>query len=388
MSISRTSVFLRATLLGGSILTLAACDPDGNFDYDMRNFGQGSGLDTTAAANSAQPRPQPDARGVITYPNYQIAVARQGDTVESLSARVGLPAGDVARHNAIAPGTPLRDGEVLALPTRVAGGLTPAPDGTGRIDVSTIASGAIDRAEGATPGTTVAPSTGSTIAATEPIRHRVMRGETAYSVARLYSVNVKALGDWNGLGADLTVREGQTLIIPVASSAGAPRQVVTAPGEGSPTPTPPSAAQALPAEKTTPAAQPVATPKQPDLGSQTTAASNARLAMPVQGKIIRGYSTKTKGIDIAAAAGTTVTAAGDGQVAVVTKDTQEVTVVVVRHDGNLLTFYANVGDLKVAKGDRVKRGQPIATVAKSDSPFLRFGVSEGANSVDPTPYLQ
>ena len=26
--------------------------------------------------------------------------------------------GDLARHNAIAPGTPLRDGEVLALPTR------------------------------------------------------------------------------------------------------------------------------------------------------------------------------------------------------------------------------------------------------------------------------
>ncbi len=389
MTISRASVFLRAALLGGSVLALAACDPDGNFDYDLRNFGQGGGLDTTAAANSAQPRPQPDARGVITYPNYQIAVARRGDTVDSVAARVGIPVGDLARHNAVTPGTPLRDGEVLALPTRVAGALTPSPVGaTGRIDVSTIASGAIDRAEGAQPGTTVAPSSGSTIAATEPIRHRVMRGETAYSVARLYNVNVKALGDWNGLGPDLSVREGQTLIIPVASSAGAPRQVVTAPGEGSPTPTPPSASQPLPAEKTEPAAKPVATPKQPDLSAQTTTASNARLAMPVQGKIIRGYSSKTKGIDIAAAAGTTVSAAGDGQVAVVTKDTQEVTVVVVRHDGNLLTFYANVGDLKVAKGDRVKRGQPIATVAKSDSPFLRFGVSEGANSVDPTPYLQ
>ncbi|MGB3316977.1 MAG: peptidase M23, partial [Albidovulum sp.] len=137
MTISRTRVFLRATLLGGSILTLAACDPGGNFDYDLRNFGQGNGLDTTAAANSAQPRPQPDARGVITYPNYQIAVARQGDTVESLSARVGLPSGEIARYNAVAPGTVLRDGEVLALPTRVAGGLTPAPAGSGQIDVTT-----------------------------------------------------------------------------------------------------------------------------------------------------------------------------------------------------------------------------------------------------------
>lgn len=390
MIISRPHRRWRAALLGGSLLALAACDPGGNFDYDLRNFGEGS-FDTTAAANAAEPRPQPDARGVITYPNYQIVVARRDDTVESVAARVGVNPGDLARHNAIAPGTPLRDGEVLALPTRVAGGLTPAPAGTagsGRIDVTTIASGAIDRAQGAPAGTTAAPASGSTIAATEPIRHRVMRGETAYSVARLYNVNVKALADWNGLGPDLTVREGQTLIIPVASSAAAPQQVVTAPGQGSPTPTPPSASRPLPDETTVPAAKPVETPKQPDLGSQTTAASNARLAMPVQGKIIRGYSPKTKGIDIAAPAGTPVTAAGDGQVAVVTKDTQEVTVVVVRHDGNLLTFYANVGDLKVQKGDRVKRGQPIATVAGSASPFLRFGVSEGANSVDPTPYLQ
>ena len=226
---------------------------------------------------------------------------------------------------------------------------------------------------------------------TEPIRHRVMRGETAYSIARLYNVNVKALADWNGLGPDLSVREGQTLMIPVATT-GTPvsQEVVTAPGAGSPTPTPPSAAKPLPAEKTQPTAEPVKTPPAPDLGAQKTAASGtARLAMPVSGKIIRGYAKKkNEGIDIAASAGTGVKAAGDGTVAAITKDTDQVPILVVRHEGNLLTVYANIDGIAVAKGDRVKRGQTIAKVRSADPAFLHFEVRQGFDSVDPVPYLQ
>ncbi|MEZ5778480.1 MAG: peptidoglycan DD-metalloendopeptidase family protein [Paracoccaceae bacterium] len=388
MTISRPAVLLRSACLGAGILTLAACDPDGNFDLDMR--GLGGGLDTTAAANQAQARPSPDARGIISYPGYQVAVARRGDTVESVAARIGLPAAELGRHNAIAPGTLLRDGEILALPSRVAepSPLTGAPVAGGAIDVTTIASGAIDRASpSSAPG---AVTTGSTIGNTEPIRHRVMRGETAYSVARLYNVNVKALADWNGLGPDLAVREGQTLLIPVAAAMPASVDVVTAPGEGSPTPTPPSAATPLPDEKTAAAAEPVATPPAPDLGSEKTAASgSAKLAMPVAGKIIRTYQKKKNdGIDIAASAGTAVAAAGDGTVAAITKDTEQVPILVIRHDGNLLTVYANIDGITVKKGDRVKRGQQIATVRSADPAFLHFEVRQGFDSVDPMPYLQ
>jgi murein DD-endopeptidase MepM/ murein hydrolase activator NlpD len=217
-----------------------------------------------------------------------------------------------------------------------------------------------------------------------------MRGETAYSIARLYNVNVKALADWNGLGPDLSVREGQTLMIPVATGTPVSQQVVTAPGTGSPTPTPPSAAKPLPAEKTQPTAEPVKTPPAPDLGAQKTAASGtARLAMPVSGKIIRGYAKKkNEGIDIAASAGTGVKAAGDGTVAAITKDTDQVPILVIRHEGNLLTVYANIDGIAVAKGDRVKRGQTIAKVRSADPAFLHFEVRQGFDSVDPVPYLQ
>lgn len=399
MPISRKRQMLRLILSGAAVIALAACDPAGGFDPDLRHIGSAN-LDTSAAARGATAsRPLADARGVISYPNYQVAVARRGDTVETVANRLGLPAGDLASHNAIAPGTTLRDGEILALPTRIAAGpALPGPDdGTGfgagtaagGIDVATIASGAIDRAEAGGAASAPAPLPATSGGLAEPIRHRVVRGETAYSVARLYGVNVRALADWNGLGPDLSVREGQTLLIPVAGSTTAIAST-SAPGQGSPTPVPPSAAKPLPDQKTAPAAAPVETPPAPDLGAQQTAASaGGRLAMPLQGKIIRGYQKKKNdGIDIAAGAGASVAAAADGTVAAITRDTEQVPILVLRHDANLLTVYANIDTIKVAKGDRVKRGQAIATVRASDPAFVHFEVREGFDSVDPMPYLQ
>ncbi|GAB4386864.1 LysM peptidoglycan-binding domain-containing protein [Albidovulum sp.] len=378
---------LRLSLLMSGLALLAACDQNGNFDPDLRGFG-GAGLDTSAAASGAAgQRPGPDNRGIISYPGYQIVVARRGDTVASVAARIGMPAAELAGYNAISPDAVLRDGEVLALPRRVAepSAATGAPAGS--IDVTTIASSAIDRASAGAGG-----AAGGGIGPVEPIRHRVMRGETAYSVARLYNVDVKALADWNGLGPDLAVREGQTLIIPVAAVRPNPTAIVTAPGQGSPTPPPPSAAKPLPAEPTAPAAAPAKAPPSPDLGAQKT--QSARLAMPVHGKIARGYQKgKNDGIDIAAAAGAPVVAADDGIVAAITRNTQGSPILVIRHGDPadkdaLLTVYARIGDITVAKGDRVKRGQTVASVAGGDPAILHFELRKGFDSLDPLPYLQ
>lgn len=396
---------LRFVLMGTSLATLAACVGGQGFDGDFRRYGKGGFSTSDAALNVTTNRPQPDARGIISYPGYQVAVARQGDTVESVAARVGLPAAELASYNALPGGTTLRQGEVLALPRRVAEGVSSAPlSGTGTalppttggsgIDVTTIASGAIDRAEAgkpaaAKPATNVsAPVATKPATGAQPARHKVERGETAYSIARLYNVNVRALADWNGLGNDLAVREGQILLIPVSTGKTTqpdPVDAVTQPGEGSPTPLPPSSKEPLPAEKPAKASDPVKTPPAPDLG--TTA--SAKLSMPVQGKIIRGYQKKKNdGIDISAAAGTTVAAAGDGTVAAITKDTDQVPILVVRHAGNLLTVYANIEGITVKKGDKVKRGQALAKVRSSTPPFVHFEVRQGFDSVDPMPYLQ
>lgn len=383
------------------LLLLSACTTS-QMDWDLRS-GEGA-LDTSQAAlNATNPRPSPDARGVISYPGYQVAVAQKGDTVASVATRVGLDPRALADYNALAPTDALRAGEVLALPSRVAAAPASAAPGAvigstaapGSVDVSTIATTALDRVDGQTPAPAARPAAkpaAATQPGAEPIRHRVQRGETAFSIARSYNISVRALAEWNGLGEDLEVREGQYLIIPTISEKAAdPVATETEPGAGSPTPLPPSSKAPLPDEATKPAAEvkKEATPPSPEMEEQRTPASASVLAMPLDGKIIRPYNkTSNDGIDISAAAGSPVRAAADGTVALITKDTKGMPIVVVKHADGLLTGYAGVDGVKVAKGDAVKRGQIIAVLRAGDPAFLHFAVRKGNDSVDPMAYLQ
>ncbi|WP_245912914.1 peptidoglycan DD-metalloendopeptidase family protein [Litoreibacter ponti] len=367
---------------------LAACDSNvgtrlANLDLDLR--GTAGGLDTSSAARTAtQNRPRPDARGIISYPNYQVAVAERGDTVADVATRIGVNPQDLASYNGLRPTDKLNKGEVLALRSPVTA--APAPgDETRPLDITQIATTAIGRAP-QTPGADAAPR----VDGPEPIRHQVARGETAYSIARLYNVSARSLADWNGLGADLEVREGQYLLIPVAldgtqtvKAAPVETAAVITPGAGTPTPPPPSAVKPLPDEKIEPkqtAAPAAAAPK---------ATAAPKLLTPVSGEVLRPYKKRSnEGIDIAASAGTPVKAAADGEVAAITRDTDQVPILVLRHPGNLLTVYANISDITVKKGDKVSRGKSIAKVGKGDPSFLHFEVREGFESVNPAPFLK
>ncbi|MEI4470381.1 M23 family metallopeptidase [Frigidibacter sp. MR17.24] len=397
--------------MGGAVL-LAGCQQ--GFDYDLR---PGSGLSTAEAARSAVAnRPLPDSRGVISYPNYQVAVAQRGDTVRTVAARLGMSADQLAQYNATSPDQPLDLGAVVALPARVSAAPIAgaqgagAPISGGTIDVTSLASNAINRAQStgaaaggiattaipapvatAAPAAAAAPATAPGAAGPEPVRHRVARGESAYTIARAYNVPVRSLAEWNGLSGDMTVREGQYLLIPVAlATAPSGTTSINAPGTGSATPLPPSASAPLPADTPPAASSPSRAPAAAGMGTQQTAASSGgRFTMPVQGSIIRSYSKgKNDGIDISAAAGTAVRAADGGTVAAITRDTDQVPIMVIRHPNNLLTVYANIDGITVAKGATVTKGQTIAKVRAGSQPFVHFEVRDGYNSVDPMRYLQ
>lgn len=381
---NRHTPMMRGLIAGTVLITLTSCS---DFDFDLRDkFGNAH--DTSNAARQAtSPRPQADDRGVISYPNYQVAIARSGDTVADVATRVGLDADELATYNGIAANAPLRKDEIIALPRRVAepspatGSITTGPLQPDTIDITTLAGGAIKRADARPASKRSAPS------GAEPVRHKVERGETAYSISRLYNVSVRSLSEWNGLGTNLSVREGQYLLIPVASAnqPGAAAKT-TEPGTGTPTPTPPSSTKPLPSESATPK---VTAPQSPNLGNQRSATSNsAKLLYPVQGNIIRAYSAKSDGIDIAAKAGTSVKAADGGTVAAILQSVDQVPILVIRHSDNLLTVYANVEGVKLKKGDRVKRGQTIGKVMSGNPAFVHFEVRKGPESVDPMPYLK
>lgn len=397
-------------LIGGSVMVLASCGANGqldlaNLDPDLRVFGRG-GFDTAEAAATAAPRPQADQRGVISYPGYQVAIARQGDTVSTIAARLGLNAGELARHNALGAGDPLNPGAVIALPTRVAAGAPAAAGSTAAAGAAPIVASTgqvsdpfagqgvrqrqIDPPANASVTSKALPAVGATQpASSQPRQHVVASGETAWSVARKYNVSVNDLAQWNGLPSNMNLRVGQRLLIPVAGAKApaATTAAVTAPGSGSPTPQPPSAAQPLPAERTTPTNTPVATPAAPNLGQTRTAASgNGRFRMPVNGAIIRPYQKgKNDGIDISAAAGSQVSAAGAGTVAAITRDVDGVPIIVVRHDNNLMTVYAGLDDVSVSKGQQVSSGTALGKARGQG--VVHFEVRNGFESTDPEKYL-
>ncbi|MEO0358135.1 MAG: peptidoglycan DD-metalloendopeptidase family protein [Pseudomonadota bacterium] len=390
-----TKKMARTTAVVCGTLALAGCGS--GLDFDFRG-ALGGGVDTSDAARNARvaARPDADSRGVITYTDYQVAVARRGDTVNSVADRVGVPAAELARFNGLAADTALRAGEVVALP-RTVDGAAAASSNAGTAGGTSLTPTIVDVSELAPSGATAAAAS----AAPDPVRHRVEAGETAFTIARLYNVPVAALQEWNGLSADLDVREGQLLSIPVVLPAGQTDGSVTAPGQGSLTPTPPSATRPQPrnldvlpaaAASTTSAAtaSTAATSPAAPLGATTSASTQAETAMvrPVAGSIIRGYAKgRNEGIDIGAPAGRSVQAADRGRVAAISMDTNGVNLLVIQHDGGLLTVYTNISDISVAKGDRVQRGQNIAKVAAGSPSFLHFEVRRGLESVDPEEFI-
>ncbi|MCT4608167.1 MAG: peptidoglycan DD-metalloendopeptidase family protein [Pelagimonas sp.] len=354
----------------------------GPLDYDLRGK-LGGPLDTSQAAlDAAKNKPQPDARGVISYPTYQVAVARRGDTVTSLSNRVGLPPVEVANFNTLELDTPLSEGQIIALPRRVettteTSAIAPAAS----VDVATLAGDAIDRASPTPTAITRTPG------GVEPIRHRVARGETAFTIARAYNVSPRALAQWNNLDKSFSVREGQYLLIPPTAQPQA-EAPVSQPGDGSLTPTPPSASKPLPKETPAAATQGAQSKPVANIG-QAASTSNAKMVMPVAGSIIREYvKGKNEGIDISASSGAPVKAAASGKVASVSATAEGVKFLLIRHPGDLITVYTHVADISVKKGDAVSRGQSIARVANGSPSFLHFEVRKGFESTDPMPYLR
>ena len=401
MSILPHLASTRARILMASVAlgALTACG-DQPFDVDFR--GLTGGFSTAeAAVNATTDRPKADTRGVISYPNYQVVVANRGDTLNDVAKRLDIDPVELSKFNGVGADVPLRKGEIIALPNRVTEpsaltGLSSEP-----VDVTALAGNAINNSPDTTPVTTAElPASGtSTPTGVEPIRHKVERGETAFTVARLYQVSAKSLAEWNGLGSDFAVREGQFLLIPVAKQNPPSKQTeqakVEAPGEGTLTPTPPSAATPLPKNDVeAPATQTAAKAAEPvkpvaDVGKQSAPAKVAKMTYPVSGSIIRAYSKgKNEGINIKGGAGTAVKAADGGSVAAITKSGDGVPIIVVRHPDNLLTVYANVTDVKVQKGDSVRRGQAIASLRTGDDAYVHFEVRNGFDSVDPLPFLQ
>ena len=100
------------------VMSASSCGILSNLDFDLR----GNEYDTSDAVKKAmKTRPLPDSRGIISYPTYEVAVARQGDTIKSISDRLGLVSKKVARYNGMSALEKLNEGQLISLPNRTIG---------------------------------------------------------------------------------------------------------------------------------------------------------------------------------------------------------------------------------------------------------------------------
>jgi hypothetical protein len=98
-----------------------------------------------------------------------------------------------------------------------------------------------------------------------------------------------------------------------------------------------------------------------------------------------------EGVDFSAPQGTKIYATGDGIVTRVKRSNRHYgNTVVIDHGYGYQTMYAHIYDFKVKKGERVKRGQVIATVGntgKSTAPHLHYEVRKNGKTVNPIHYF-
>jgi len=251
--------------------------------------------------------------------------------------------------------------------------------------------------------------------------YTVASGDTLYGIARKTGVSVAALKQANALPADGSIRIGQKLSIPGASTvaAAAPAKAAQPVKASLPAVKPsakPAAAPVTVAEnkpKSEPAEEaPRVTAYQPPVESKPKAVEAVdqtevaalppestgvgRLRWPAQGRVISGFGSnggsRNDGIDIAVPAGTSVHAAENGVVIYAGDGLKGFgNTVLVRHEDGLVTVYGHASDLKVKRGDKVRRGQEIALsgmTGDADRPKLHFEVRKGTTPVDPMTYLQ
>ncbi len=209
------------------------------------------------------------------------------------------------------------------------------------------------------------------------VTHQVQKGQTLYRIAKTYGLSVEELMDANQLGDPRELKAGETLVIPGAKE----QQAV----QGFDAPEP----EAPPRVATSSAAPEKKPPRTVAVGK-----GSGVLQWPLRGVLYARFGKKGKeahdGIDLAAPAGLPVKTAASGSVLFAGEQKGYGLIVIVEHDGGLITLYAHNRDLRVKTGQKVREGQVVATVGDSgrtSGPHLHFEVRKDGVPVDPLDYL-
>ncbi len=257
----------------------------------------------------------------------QYHILEKGETLYSVARAYGVKPELIAAANSIDDPSKLRAGKKLIIP----GDAATAADDTA----------------------------GGGAAAAKKTTHKVVKGETLYSIAKTFGVGLDALMAANKLAAASVIKAGDTLMIP---SGGKPRAT---------------------AVSTTAAGQSAA-PAMPDAVKTSAKATSAALSWPCPGDILY-LDGKAYGVVIKAKLGEVQRAIADGTVSSAGPYRGYGNVVFVLSHGFIYVYGGNEG-LSVRAGDQVKKGQELGKIgmdSKQGGPTAYFLVFKNGSAIDP-----
>ena len=206
----------------------------------------------------------------------------------------------------------------------------------------------------------------------KPGFYTVQRGDTLTRIALDHGHSWRDLASWNSLPNAHLIEVGQVLRV------APPNATVEASGV---------VVQPLGSAEVATAAKPVAAP------TPAPSANDEGLgfAWPASGSVIGGFDeAKNKGLDIGGKAGDPVLAAADGQVVYAGAGLRGYgNLIILKHNNTFLTAYAHNQALLVKEDQKVRKGQKIAEMGKTDADRvkLHFEIRRQGKPVDPAKYL-
>jgi murein DD-endopeptidase MepM/ murein hydrolase activator NlpD len=369
----------RLALAGLGVLLLSGCSSD------VTRFSQSSNpFSNPFSSGTAAPTPSATAPGVAAAPVGQtgpVAAAGQG-----APARASQPVGGSAVGWTAVGGTPIvvAQGETLdTLSTRYGVPTAALLKANGLSNASQVTAGA----------RIIVPvyhADSHAVASAQPPKSSKKHAEEVVDAEPSKTAKMKAKEKERDKDKAVAKVEKPGGKAPSPASKDAQRAAIAYAEPTKPSPGKKPAIDSTPTGNVEPGA---AETKVPLTGAQADAAGvEPEFRWPARGRIIQGFKAGgNDGINISLPAGTSVRAAESGVVVYAGDGLKGYgNLVLIKHPNGFVTAYGNNAELEVKRGDQVKRGQVIAKSGDSgnvNSPQLHFELRKGSTPVDPTSYL-
>jgi murein DD-endopeptidase MepM/ murein hydrolase activator NlpD len=336
---------------------------------------------------------KPTSSGQWSWDGGTAVTVVQGETVETIAHRHGVPVGVVLEANNLASSTAIQPGQRLVIPRYIPSLTAPAavPTTTHAVEPAAPRITSVSTIPAAAP--TYTGSIGSQHAAV-PLSsgvHVVAAGDTLTKIAHQYGKSVAEIVKANNIQPAGKLNIGDRLVIPGTRVSTARPEVEQAAAPIRPATNKIAVASAVPTQSAS-----MVTTEAPVSEAAPKADATPGFRWPVRGRIIAGFGPKPNGqqndgIDVAVPENTPIKAAEDGEVAYAGSELKGYgNLVLVKHPNGYVTAYAHAKELLVKRGDKIKRGDVIAKSGQSgnvDAPQLHFEVRKGSAPIDPMQFL-